>query len=77
MFCSQENRWKSWTILDHLKLKCQNQCWRNIQQETSGGFLPFPIPLFAGLSAAEALTGGISAAVKTANESKAQLQAQK
>ncbi len=42
-----------------------------------GGFLPFLIPLFAGLSAAGALTGGISAAVKTANERKAQLKAQK
>ena len=46
-------------------------------RETSGGFLPFLIPLFAGLSAAGALTGGISAAVKTANERKAQLRAQK
>ncbi len=46
-------------------------------RETSGGILPFLIPLFAGLSAAGALTGGISAAVKTANERKAQLRAQK
>ena len=46
-------------------------------RETSGGFLPFLIPLFAGLSAVGALTGGISTAVKTANERKAQLQAQK
>ncbi len=46
-------------------------------RETSGGFLPFLIPLFAGLSAAGALTGGISTAVKTANERKAQLKAQK
>lgn len=45
--------------------------------ESRGGFLPFLIPLFAGLSAAGALTGGISAAVKTANERKAQLKAQK
>ena len=44
-------------------------------RETSGGFLPFLIPLFAGLSAAGALTGGISASVKTANERKAQLRA--
>ena len=44
---------------------------------TRGGFLPFLIPLFAGLSVAGALTGGISAAVKTANERKAQLWAQK
>ena len=35
------------------------------------------IPLFAGLSAAGALTGGISAAVKTPNERMAQLRAQK
>ena len=41
---------------------------------TSGGFLPFLVPLFAVLSAARALTGGISAAVKTANERKAQLR---
>ncbi len=46
-------------------------------RETSGGFLPFLIPLFAGLSVAGALTGGISAVVKTANERKAQLRAQK
>ena len=46
-------------------------------RETSGGFLPFLIPLFAGLIAAGALTGGISAAVKTANERKAQLRPQK
>ena len=46
-------------------------------RETSGGFLPFLIPLFAGLSAAGALTGGIRAAVKTANERKAQLRTQK
>ena len=46
-------------------------------RETSGGFLPFLIPLFAGLSAAGALTGGISTAVKTSKERKAQLRAQK
>ncbi len=46
-------------------------------RETSGGFLPFLIPLFAGLSVAGALTGGISAAVKTANKWTAQLRAQK
>ena len=46
-------------------------------RETSGGFLPFIIPLFAGLSEAGAKTGGITAAVKTANVRKAQLRAQK
>ena len=43
----------------------------------SGGFLLFLIPLFADLSVAGALTGGISAAVKTTNERKAHIQAQK
>ncbi len=61
-----------------LKIKMSKPMLKKYQiREMSGRFLPFLIPLFAGLSAAGALTGGISAAVKTANERKSQLRAQK
>lgn len=36
-----------------------------------GGFLPFLIPIFAGLSAAGALSGGVAGVVKAVNDAKA------
>ena len=77
MFCSQEQV-KILNDTGSFKIKMSKPMLKKYSiRETSGGFLPFLIPLFAGLSVARALTGGISAAVKTANKRKAQLRAQK
>ena len=77
MFCSRQQV-KILNDTGSLKIEMSKPMLKKSSiRETCGGFLPFLIPLFAGLSAAGALTGGISAAVKTANERKAQLRAQK
>ena len=56
-----------------IKIKMSKPMLRRYSiREMSGGFLPFLIPLFAGISAAGALKCSISAAEKTTNEKKAQ-----